>query len=191
MTEYEAYREYIALKRHFNSSTFDYFKYNGRVNISIDSYKKRNDRYFFKKLAKEKDPKGLLISNFVYADAWIGDILKNQQSEIIYKKWLNVKQSISYIFEQDLKKIGNLKDAISADNSMPKLFTQYYRDEICLETLVILMDILRCCSYWSKHIKDDPLAKQTLQKIIKYKSFVKYDKNKFTKMIKSHLTNIE
>lgn len=190
MNEYDVYCEYVALKRHFSSATYDYFKYNGKTSASVESYKKRKDRYFFQKLAKEKDPKGLLVSNFVYSDAWIGDILRNQESEAIYTKWKRVNQALTYHFENDLSRLNSLKEEIDAEQKHPEIFSRYYRGEIYLETLVILMDVLRCESYWKKNLKDDPLGRQTLQKIQKYKLFVKYDREKMKSIIKKCLISL-
>ena len=50
MNGYEAYRLYLAVKLHFSTENYDFFKHNAKVNASIGSFTKRNDRYFFHRL---------------------------------------------------------------------------------------------------------------------------------------------
>ena len=51
MNEFEAYKEYIALKLHFTSD-YDYFKYNGKTNVTLHSFEERKDKYHFKRLRR-------------------------------------------------------------------------------------------------------------------------------------------
>ena len=53
MNSFEVYSTYVALKTHFSRKTYDYFKYNGTVKVSIEKYNKRPDKYFFEKIAKK------------------------------------------------------------------------------------------------------------------------------------------
>ena len=43
---FEVYICYLAMKRHFTSS-YDYFKYNGKVNARVDAFENRKDKFFF------------------------------------------------------------------------------------------------------------------------------------------------
>ena len=38
MTDFEAYRQFLALKLHFTSEHYDYFKYNGKHNATVSSF---------------------------------------------------------------------------------------------------------------------------------------------------------
>jgi hypothetical protein len=53
---FTAYSEYLAIKRHFTTK-YDYFKYNGKVNVSKESFESRRDAYQFQRLSKKKDYK--------------------------------------------------------------------------------------------------------------------------------------
>jgi hypothetical protein len=76
MNEFECYSTYTALKLHFTSD-YDYFKYNGKCNVTLESFNKRRERFFFKKLSREyPDPelRDFLVSNFLNdINMWIGD----------------------------------------------------------------------------------------------------------------------
>ena len=53
MTEFEAYCQFLALKLHFTTDHYDYFKYNGKHNATPESFDKRTDKRFFKRLVRK------------------------------------------------------------------------------------------------------------------------------------------
>ena len=61
---FNAYRTYLALKQHFTSN-YDYFKYNGKVNVSPNSFETRKDKFHFYKLSKKKDYQKIILSTIV------------------------------------------------------------------------------------------------------------------------------
>jgi len=82
MNSFDAYVMYIALKRHFSSS-YDYVKYNGKVNVSVASLEKRRDKYSFTKLAKQPDPFGLAVANlFEDTSKWVGDLFDDESQRV-------------------------------------------------------------------------------------------------------------
>ena len=50
---YNAYKTYVALKNHFTSDSYDYFKYKGRVRVKEESFLKRKDKFYFEKIEKK------------------------------------------------------------------------------------------------------------------------------------------
>ena len=67
---FEAYKTYLALKRHFTSD-YNYFKYNGKIRASEESFLRRNDRFFFRKLSKKYNKEELVdfyVSNFIISN---------------------------------------------------------------------------------------------------------------------------
>ena len=48
---FDVYKTYLVVKLHFASDTYDYYKYDGKVNAKLDTFTKRKDRYFFHKLS--------------------------------------------------------------------------------------------------------------------------------------------
>ena len=173
MTDYEAYLKYCALKRHFQSISYDYFKYKGKVKASYESFEKRSDRIFFTKLAKHKDIMGFLVANLVIEDKWVGDLVNEQVAEKAYKDWLKRKESLSYVFKSDLDKLDGLIDSLKVvDNQHPILFKKYLSKEICAETLIIINHIQRYFGYWSKNMGTDPIWGQEKNKLLKLSPFV-------------------
>ena len=49
---FEVFKLYLAIKLHFTTDTYNYEEYGGKVNCKLETFTKRNDRYFFHKLSK-------------------------------------------------------------------------------------------------------------------------------------------
>ena len=113
MEAFQAYKTYVAIKNHFTSKSYDFFKYGGRTKASRTTFEKRNDKYFFHKLSKRRDVVDYLVANFIYNDSttWVGDFINNEQSDKHYLRLVKVRESLSYIFSQDL-------DRLDADSTL-------------------------------------------------------------------------
>jgi len=182
MDGFEAYKHYLSLKSHFTSKTYDYFKYNGAVRAKRDAFEKRNDKYFFQKLAKRKDITHFLVSLFVYGkkDMWVGDIIRNEESEQMYLKWQRVRQSLTYVFMSDLEKFNDdLVSSFVVENGQhPHALHLLLSDQIHIETFIIMNDILKFVPSWNRNIVDTIIWPEVRQKCKKYQPFMEYDKEK-------------
>jgi hypothetical protein len=127
---YNAYKTYLAIKQHFTTD-YNFHKYNGKVRASEESFYKRRDRFFFKKLEKKYSKEELImyfVSNFTKSTSkWIGNLL-SQDSEKNYLEYKKNKESLSYSFKNELlyikdKKLGN--KLFEIDNGHPLLFKFY------------------------------------------------------------------
>jgi hypothetical protein len=181
MTPFEVYQTYLSLKNHFNVKNFDATKYVLKTNASVDSFNKRKDKLSFEKLAKHEDVKNLLISNFIEdTKSWIREISYNENAKKIYEDWLKRKQSLMYHFENDLSKLNEdfNSNFVTKQGEHPLIIRLYLGGGICLETLVILCDMVGCINHWNKELKDDFIWQELENKITKYKPFLHYDKEK-------------
>lgn len=180
MDAFEAYKQYLALKSHFTTKTYDYFKYNGAVKARRDKFEVRNDKYFFHKLSKHKDLTNYLVALFVYGgkDTWVGDLVRNEESERLYKKWLRVKESLTYVFMSDLEKFNDdlLSSFIVVDGQHPHALKLLLSEQIHLETFIILNDIMRFTPSWNREINDQTVWPEVRQRCKKYHPFLQYDK---------------
>ena len=186
MDAFEAYKLYLALKNHFTSKTYDYFKYGGRTKASRTTFEKRSDKYFFHKLSKRKDPVEFLVSNFVYSgDNWIGDLVHNSESERLYKQFLKVKESLSYTFSNDLDKLESEFDSnfLVVDGQHPLLLKLLLRNEITIETFVILDELVSFSRKWSRRIEETVVWPQVNLKCKKYRQFLEFDRDKMKKIV--------
>lgn len=191
-TGFAAYAIYNAIHLHFTSNSYNYFKYGGKTNVSKDSFMKRKDKYHFHKLSRRyslEELKEFYIANFIECDfQWVGEII-NEEGESNYKKWKKRKESLSYLFEIDLKNIfdevdnpGKLLSVKSGD--YPKLLQVTMQGNICIETLCIMNDIMKFFPMWVKNIEDDIVWPNWKTKVEKYTPFIVYDKNKYKKILR-------
>ena len=44
------------MKQHFSNPKFDFFQYDGKVNVKESTYQARNDFYFFETIARKYTP---------------------------------------------------------------------------------------------------------------------------------------
>jgi len=194
---FDAYKTYLALKQHFTSS-YDYFKYNGKVRANIESFLKRKDKFFFRKLQKKYDKNELVeffVSNFIVSgDNWIGSLV-SQESEQNYALWRKNKESISYNYRNELSLLYDycLSNDISCnqlvlveDGNHPILLRLLLQNKISLETIIVLDDILRFTRYWNVKL-DDIIWDEKKKLIYKYRSFMKYDLDKCKQITKEIL----
>lgn len=96
-----AYKAYIALKQHFTKPEFDYFKYGGKTNASLDSYKKRKDAIFFEMIGKHPDPINFIAFNLATFDkVYPKDLATGTIYKQNYEKIKSQLDSITYQFSQ-------------------------------------------------------------------------------------------
>lgn len=196
-TGFAAFALYNALKLHFTSTSYDFFKYHGKTNVSKDTFLKRKDKYSFYKLSRKyslDELRNFYVANFVYGDSnWVGE-MTGPSGEDVYKKWQKISQSLTYNFESDIVRI--LEQANSPDELMkvrsgeyPDLLVGVMQNSISIETLVILNDMMNFFSMWDKKISDDIIWPSWKLKCEKYAPFISYDKVKFKKILKEAITN--
>lgn len=187
MDAFEAYKHYLALKSHFTTKNYDFFKYNGAVKARRDKFDLRNDKYFFHKLSKHKDLTNFLVAMFVYGrhDMWVGDLLRNEESEKLYKEWLRVRESLTYVFTNDLDKFNDdlISSFVVKEGQHPHALKLLLRKEIHIETFIILNDILRFTPSWNKDIIDTVVWPEVRQRCKKYHPFMQYTKENFEKVL--------
>ena len=185
---YKAYKTYLAIKQHFTTD-YNFHKYNGKIRASEESFYKRRDRFFFRKLEKKYSKEELImyfVSNFAKSTSkWIGNLL-SQDSEKNYLEYKKNKESLSYSFKNELlfikdKNLGN--KLFEINDGHPPLFKFYLQGKVSIETLVILDNKLNFIKYWNNNIKDI-VWESEFKKISKYRSFFEYNKDSFNNIIK-------
>jgi hypothetical protein len=191
MTPYETYTKYLALKQHFTSESYDYFRYGGKVRVKMETFEKRHDKYFFYKLSKKKNVEEFLVANFIDNNSsWVGSLSQDKASEEIYATWKKRQESLGYLYKSDIEKIDPPLDSVLKveDGNYPKLLMMYKQGDIMLETLVILNQLVKFIPHWNKNINDTVLWPILRDKIIKYSPFVKFDNFKFKKLTLDHFS---
>ena len=194
MDGFDAYKTYLAIKQHFRSKSYDFFKYNGKVKASPTSYETRKDKYFFEKASKKfkhEDFIDYVVANITRnSDSWIGNLL-GENNQINYKKWQKVTESLAYTFREDMDIICDYEEDfnkvfVMKDGQHPILLRLYLRKKISLETMVILDFLVGYSEIWYKY--NDIIVDDFVDMMRKYKPFllnrVDVNKKKYIKIIK-------
>lgn len=172
---YNAYIDFLALSMHFYTDKYDYFKYNGEVKASPDSFHKRNDRYQFHKLSRRNDYHGLIIANCIELPKrpWVGELLSKECNDI-YIRWDKANGSRMYKFKEEVNAIQDLKnDLLCIDGEHPELLNSYIRGTISIETLIMIDDNIPCFDVWNKKLKTNVILRGIERKCKKYKPFIR------------------
>jgi hypothetical protein len=184
----------MAMKLHFTSSSYDYFKYHGKTNVTESTFLKRRDKYSFYKLSRKynlEELKNYYVANFLEGDIrWVGAI-SGEDGEECYKKWQTRTQRLTYQFEQDIIHLFESSDNFLQVNNgdYPHLLKMMMQGEVMIETVAILNDIMGFFPMWSKKISDDIVWPNWKLKLEKYTPFLYYDKAKFKAIVKEHYEN--
>ena len=192
MTGYEAFSLYTSLKLHFNSDSYDYFRYNGKVNTSVDAFENRKDKWHFYKLsrrfANEEQGRDFIVANLVHdPNVWVGNLLV-EESNIQYRKRQKVIQSLTYTFTNEIVSLFEHKDANASfmihDGEYPELLQKLLHDEISIETVCVLNKLLNFLPTWDKKINDTIHYPTVSRKIKKYTPFILFEPTKYKIILK-------
>lgn len=189
---YDAYREYLALKRHFVDDKYDYFKYNKKVRATVQSFYKRKDRFWFERIARQKSDQEVVdffVANFISSSnpetVWIGEMIK--EGEQRYIEWQKKIQSLSYIFKEETQSLfeeNKLEEVFECTKGHPPVLKKFLSGKISLETMVIYDRIFLFSKNFDKKLKD-PIWETVSLKIKKYSPFIHIDVQRYKSILKN------
>ena len=199
MIPLDVYRTYLSVRNHFTNDNYNFFKFGGKTKASSSAFEKRRDRYIFDKVSKDyKDDEIalLFVSNFIAKEKfWIGNTL-SEESRNIYTMWRKKIQSLSYIFENDVKVIiDEINDREIdfdsvfkiQDGQHPIILRLTLADRISLESFLILNKILDFFPQFNRRIEETIIWPDYYKKCVKYEPFVKVDLTRFKFILKKQL----
>ena len=191
---FESYKLYNALKLHFETDGYDAIKYHFKTSIKPTSFFKRKDKFFFAKLAKtyEDELKEFYIANFKNDVKYVGDML-NEGGERYYRDHKKIMESLTYQFQTDINKLNDMDVSFDSlleaeENNHPLIIKLWMQEEVLLETVVILDSLLGFVERENKKITDTIIWPDIYRKIMKYKPFVKFDRDKCLNLLKDTFT---
>jgi hypothetical protein len=198
-TGFEAYALWNALKLHFTSDSYNYFKYSGKTNVSKQSFTTNKSKYQFYKLSRKYDLEELkqfYVANFIEGKGdWVGELL--QDGDEYYTKWQKRQQSLTYTFENDIMYLFDMVDGaefVNRDDILkpinggwPMVITKLMKNQVSLESVCILVDLVGCMPRWEKQITEDIIWPTHKRLIQKYTPFIQYDKDKFLHILKKKI----
>ena len=190
MNSYEAYTLYLAIKLHFTSDNYDFYRHNAKVNSSFNTFLKRNDRFFFHILTTKYNKEEMLdyfVCNFFHnSKTWIGNLVR-ADGETIYNKWKKYNQSFTYNFRSDCVLLRNVindnsirfDDVFRVHNGQhPRLLRLLLSEKISVQTIIILDKVLSFIKRWDKDIAETIIWPEKSFKIKKLSPFIKFNLTK-------------
>ncbi len=191
---FNAYKTYLALRNHFTTD-YDYFKYNGKLNVKEESFLKRKDKFFFEKIERKykKDLVPFFVSNLIKEDnSWSGSLVSDK-AEQVFNEWKKKFQSLKYSFREDMSKLRDYLDRNDLqfdelfqcdDGQHPIILKLLISEDISIESFIILEKNLRFVKKINKHV-DDFVWIEYNKKIVKYSSFIDIDVKEYRHVLKT------
>ena len=192
---YNAYKTYLALKNHFTTDDYDFFKYHGKMKVKEETFLKRRDKFFFEKIERryKKELVPFFVSNLIKEDnAWSGS-LATDQAEQTFNEWKKKTQSLRYVFKEDMGKVLALMDHNDlqfdelfecGDGQHPIIFKLLISEDITIESFVILDQVLLFAKKINKRLLDDYIWSEYYKKVMKYSRFIEVDKKDYKMILK-------
>ena len=189
---FSAFAIFNGIKLHFTSSSYDFFKYNGKSNVTKQNFANRKDKYSFYKLSRKyrnEDLVNFYVANFLVKDiTWVGDII-GAEGEDNYKMWQKRNQSLNYRFKEDIMylvdKVSVSSDMIKVkDGQYPLLLNETMQGAVSIETLSILNRMMGFFEMWNKKISDTIIWPTWKMKCERYTPFIHYDESKYKETFK-------
>ena len=184
-TGFAAYALWNALKLHFTSDTYDFFKYHGKTNVSKQTFTTNKSKYQFYKLSRKyelEELKNFYIANFIQGNAdWVGDLIQNGDDN--YTKWKKTQESLTYTFENDVTYLFDTYapgEMFKIVGNYPNLLKELMQGKIHIETLLYMNMIMGFLPNWKKQIQEDIVWPEWELKLRKYQPFI-FDQYKIQK----------
>ena len=197
---FDVFKVYLAVKLHFTSN-YDYFEYDGKVNCKLETFTKRNDRYFFHKLSTKYGKDQILdffVANFCENDKkWVGNLLQNDGRET-YLNYRKIKDNFKYHFRNEFTNIVNdfstkrisFDDGfLCRDGQHPRLLRLLIQRRASFQTIIVLDQVLSFIKNWNKQIKERVVWTKIAHKISKLKPFIKYNETECKLIMKEIIVN--
>lgn len=176
MHPYGTFKLYRALKFHFHTEQYDYFKFKGRLkNIKPEEYNDSPDRRWAEKITAKygKATPNFLLANLSENKLHLHALAVDPIYDKAYLEWSAHRNALTYHFQTDLNKLGPAFDELAGDrHTVPKIFRRYVAGEIQKDTLAIIMNYTNCVERWNVDMKENPYWKLRKNKIVKYLPFV-------------------
>ena len=198
---FDVYKTYLAVKLHFTTDTYDYYKYGGKVNTKLETFTKRKDRYFFHKLSTryaETDILDFFVANFLSdSKRWIGNLLANDGKDV-YLDYKKRKEAFAYHFKQDCGNIASdfSRRNISFDDGFipirgqhPRLLRLLIQRKISYQTTIVLNHYLGFTKNWDKEITEKIVWPEISLKVTRLKPFINFNATECKLIMKEVFVN--
>jgi hypothetical protein len=185
MTEFQAYKMYLALRAHFQTEDYDVIESKGRIRASQKSFVGSGKAFSFRRLAKiYKDDElcDFMVANFVSGDHWGGVFDADATRQ--YQDWKRRVESLRYQFANDLDRLAALNADIFkyADGEHPIIVKEFLGGRINIETLVILDRLTGFVARFDEQGVDTLMWPDISRTIRKYRPFLRVELDQYQKL---------
>ncbi len=198
---FDVYKVYLGVKLHFTTKTYDYIKYGGKVNATLDSFTKRKDRYFFHKLSTKYGQDNILdffVANFL-ADSkrWVGNLLENDGRDV-YLDYRKRKEAFTYHFRNDCVLVRDDFSArglsfdngfLAIDGQHPRLLRLLIQKKLAIQTAVVFDHFLSFVKNWNVEIKEKFVWPEIASKVTRVKPFINFNATECKLIMKEIFVN--
>ena len=181
---FDAYCLYLAINNHFNTESYDFFKYNGKVPVKLPAFLKRNDKYHFAKLAREHrdELRDFLVANLSKQKYYVKNLLDNECVEN-YKEFKKKKQQLSYCVIQDMKYLQDKYEEVDiilecVNGQHPPILKEYLGRKIIPETFIAFEMMFGIFGDFDELIQEQFIWPKERIKLIKLRPFIEIDRTK-------------
>jgi hypothetical protein len=194
MSGFTSYCWYLSIKQHFTTEKYDIIK-SGIIPVTQATYDKKGGvKYAMERLARkysESDLCQYFIANFINGDRYGG--IFSEEGPAIYLDWMKRKESLSYMYEQDLTALSgwiseeckliehpqkkHIWECVGGKH--PIILRLYLSKRIMLETLVILEQLYKYRAQLDETLAYDPVWKSTSKLLGKSIPFIDIEVSTF------------
>jgi len=187
---FDAYCLYLAINNHFNTESYDFFKYNGKVPVKLPAFLKRNDKYHFAKLAREHrdELRDFLVANLSIQKYYVKNLLDNECVDN-YKQFKKRKQKLTYKITEDMRylydKYDTLDTVLEVQNGQHSvILREFLGNNICPETFIAFDNMFGIFGDYDELIQEQFIWPKTKNRLVKLKPFIEYEKEKLRTVMK-------
>lgn len=189
MTEFEAYKMYLALKAHFQTEAYDVIAQRGRIRASQKSFVGSGKAFSFRRLTKiYKDDEicDFMVANFISGDRWGGVFDADATRQ--YQDWKRRVESLRYQFSNDLDSLLNAQMDAGLDlfdcqaGQHPLIVREYLGGRVNIETLVILDKLTGFVAKFDTELGSMMMWPETSRLIRKYRPFLRIELEQYQKI---------
>ena len=203
MTGYECYQTYLALRLHFQTDDYDFFRYQGKIRkASRSAYAKRDDKVFFESIARQPQNKitSYFVATFVTNHKGGFGVVGKEMADKNYIQWRKRIESLSYIFKEECtnilecliekktRQVGEHPEFTElfscAKGKHPVILQALLGKRLSMETIVVLNKSIGFVPIFDEYMKNDHIWKEYGRLIKKYDPFISVKLPEFRDILK-------
>ena len=187
---YDAYCLYLAVNNHFNTDSYDYFKYAGKTSVKLETFLKRKDKYHFAKLARKyhTELKDFYVANLYKQKYYVRNLLE-QECDKNYKEFKKKKQKLTYIVTEDMRYLFDKYKHIDMcvgikDGQHSNILREYLGGNITAETFIAVDKIFNIFKDYDSMISEAFIWPKERKRLDKLTPFLEFERKKVMTILK-------